>query len=131
MTKRKFIASLDRMTKAYLEAALWATTDNSTPSGGEPLDANYDIGDFTLKALQEAKADCENFYQDNEYDLANAGLNMEEIGHNFFLSRNGHGSGFFDLPLLGETKNRLQKSAKVWGTSEPYVGDSGLLYWGG
>ena len=28
-------------TIAYVEAALWSSTDNADESGGEPLDANY------------------------------------------------------------------------------------------
>ena len=37
------ITELDDFTRAYLEAILWAETDNADDKGGEPLDANYDL----------------------------------------------------------------------------------------
>src|SRR5208282_4942052 len=41
---RKIAANIDKFTQAYIVAALWSSNDNSDPSGGEPLDSNYDIG---------------------------------------------------------------------------------------
>ena len=31
--------TLDRFTASYIEAALWSSMDESTPAGGEPMDA--------------------------------------------------------------------------------------------
>ena len=36
---------LDDFTLAYIECALWASNDDSTPQGGDPLDSNYGIDD--------------------------------------------------------------------------------------
>lgn len=50
--------SLDTFTKVYIETALWSSTDESTPQGGEPLDHNYsasDISEETGIAMDEKK----------------------------------------------------------------------------
>ena len=44
---------LDAFTLAYIEAALWSSNDDSTPQGGEPLDANYGIKDIDPDTLEK------------------------------------------------------------------------------
>ena len=102
-TKSQLLNSLDAFTKAYLECALWSSMDNANARGGEPLDANYDVSDFTIKALEKCVADCADFQTAQRENLAQAPyINNEEYraseraGHDFWLSRNGHGAGFFD-----------------------------------
>jgi hypothetical protein len=53
-------------------------------------------------------------------------------GHDFWLTRNGHGAGFWDRnynpsPLYYACQN-LSGAAKAWGEASLYVGDDGLLY---
>src|SRR6187399_2143255 len=80
---------LDVFTKAYIEAALWSSNDNSDESGGEPLDKNYGLDDIAEETLEEMVRDCENFQRENEkyipVDL------LSNAGHDFWLTRNGHG----------------------------------------
>jgi hypothetical protein len=58
------IDDLDEFTRAYLECALWASTDNGyfgegdarnnergQETGGDPLDDNFGIEDFASEAL--------------------------------------------------------------------------------
>ena len=52
---------LDDFTRGYLECALWSSTDNSRDDGGDPLDDNYGIEDFSESALRESVADCKAF----------------------------------------------------------------------
>ena len=49
---------LDEFTLAYVEAALWSSNDDSTPQGGEPLDANYGIDDIDPDTLAAMIEDC-------------------------------------------------------------------------
>ncbi len=86
---------LDDFTQHYLVAALWSSTDNSNEQGGEPLDANYDLSDLSVAALQSAKEDCECFQKDNATWLDHAGT-TEQNGHDFWLTRNQHGAGYWD-----------------------------------
>ena len=110
---------------AYIECALWSSTDNSDESGGHPLDDNYGPEDLSPEALAEFKRDCEGFQESNTADLA--GIDPEQAGHDFWLTRNGHGAGFWDRGL-GERGERLSKASKVYGSVDLMVGSDGLIH---
>jgi hypothetical protein len=121
---------MDAFTKAYIEAALWSSTDESTPQGGEPLDANYDITDIAPEALARMQADCAAFQAVNEADIYDydAGKNAELAGHDFWLTRNHHGAGFWDGDWQEEIGKRLTASAHAFGECNLYIGDDGKVY---
>jgi len=104
----------------YLEAALWSSYDNSDDSGGEPLDRNYSLDDFTKEALRKAKKDCDAFVKDNQSDLNETGASDSRNGHDFWLTREGHGAGFWDRGY-GAIGERLTKAAEVYGDANIYV----------
>jgi len=115
------IAELDAFTLAYLEAILWAETDNTDESGGEPLDSNYSIYDFDPASLDKAVEDCRRFQEENAADLARYNhpdwTAAELGGHDFHLTRNGHGAGFWDRTdcLPQEARDRLTAAAQKYG----------------
>jgi len=115
---------LDSFTRSYFETALWSSTDKSTPQGGEPLDENYSVEDIAPETRAKMIADCADF-QDRYASLLAAAENIdsERAGHNFWLSRNGHGAGFFDDDL-----NELQDAAESYGEFNLYVGDDGQIH---
>jgi hypothetical protein len=129
---------IDTFTVAYLQCVLFAETDNSDDNGGEPLDRNYDLGDFTVQAIEVAKADCEKFQADNLDDILKTPdwhgsdsytcegyLGLECAGHDFWFTRNGHGVGFWDKEYYTkEEKNRLTKAAEAFGECSLYITDS-------
>lgn len=118
---------LDTFTRAYVECALWSSTDNTTPQGGEPLDANYDIDDIDGDTLAQMVLDCRLFRADVHADLELSRLPDSRAGHDFWLNRNGHGSGFWDEgsdPCF----SRLSDAAHVYGSFDLYVGDDGKVY---
>jgi hypothetical protein len=53
--------TIDKFTASYIEAALWSSMDESTPEGGEPMNANYTISDLAPETLERMKADCAAF----------------------------------------------------------------------
>ena len=81
--------TLDTFTKAYIIAALWSSTDDHE----EPLDSNYSADDLAPETLQQMITDCQKF-QSQAGELIKDDL--ERAGHDFWLTRNGHGSGFWD-----------------------------------
>jgi hypothetical protein len=119
-TKTDLIASLDAFTIACLECALWSSTDGSTESGGEPLDANYTIDDMTVDAIRSLQRDCRSFTAHHGQDIDRAGLTLQQAGHDFWLTRNGHGTGFWDRGL-GEIGERLSKASKAYGSCDLQV----------
>lgn len=117
---------------AYVTIALWSSMDESTPNGGEPMDANYSRKDIAPKTLSKMKRDCQDFFMrwGGTIDLAmntKSGYTVEHAGHDFWLTRNGHGSGFWDQDL-GEVGDILTHAAKELGEFGLYVGDDGQIY---
>lgn len=113
------------MLEHYLIAVLWAETDNTRDSGGDPLDKNYCASDFAPEALKQAKEDCAKFYLDNATLLE--GIDAEQAGHDFWLTRRGHGAGFWDRGL-GERGEKLTKACKKFEDVHAIVGDDNKIY---
>ena len=128
---------IDNFTHGYIVAALWSTNDESTEAGGEPLDKNYDAEDIASETLERIVADCEKFQRENAADLVlyrdmreydpSQGTIDEYAGHDFWLTRNGHGVGFWDRGL-DELGDRLSDAAHKFGETNLYVGDDGKIY---
>jgi hypothetical protein len=116
---------IDEFAEAYLDCALWASTDNSTEQGGEPLDANYDLTDIHPDSLATMLAECRLFLDDNAEDI---GPRYSQAGHDFWLTRNGHGAGFWDGDWPSDTGQRLTDAAHVWGSVDLYLGDDGRIH---
>lgn len=116
---------MSKFLNAYIVCALWSSTDESTTSGGEPLDKNYSAEDLAYETLETMRQECSDFQAANEEDLAQAG-DDEQNGHDFWLTRNGHGAGFWDRNY-GEVGRRLTEAAHSWGERSLYVGDDGLI----
>jgi hypothetical protein len=119
---------LDNFTAAYIECALWSSTDDE----GEPLDALYDYQDFSPETIAQMIEDCKAFQQSNRelIDSADYGSRAskdEYAGHDFWLTRNRHGAGFWDRNL-GKIGERLTESAHAYGEINLYIGDDGKIY---
>ena len=116
---------MDRFTTAYIETALWSSTDNSDDSGGNPLDNNYCIKDIAPETLATIMEDCEAFQQAHADDIAG---NLEQAGHDFWLTRNHHGAGFWDGDWPDDVGERLTEASDVYGSVDLYIGDDGLIW---
>lgn len=128
----------------YLTAALWSTHDYRYPEGeevdgddynGEPFDSWAGIEDCTDRLIVHALADCSAVMAEvgKAFDrycarIGSAGDGSsaaERFGHDFWLTREGHGCGFWDrgLDTLGEY---LSDVARRYGSvslySQPVAG---------
>ena len=112
---------LDEFTRDYLTAMEW-------------MDVNSDhmpemTGDETWSAelIEKAKEDCESFQETNAADLA---VYREKTGNSggvdFWLTRNGHGVGFWDRGL-GAVGSRLSAAASVFNCVDVYRSDDGEI----
>lgn len=121
--------------RAYIEAALWSSTDYADDSGGEPLDLNYDHTDISAETLDQMLQDCAAFllkvdHLINFQTCRHKGCSeYAYAGHDFWLTRNGHGAGFWDGDWEDEAGKQLTKIAKEFGTFDLYIGDDGQI-WG-
>lgn len=123
---------LDRFTTAYIECALWSSTDED----GDSLDGQYDITDLSPEAIASIVEDCKDFQEAQANLLAQASelsshnpewSYEEQAGHDFWLTRNRHGAGFWDRGL-GEVGRKLTEATHVYGSSDLYVGDDGKIH---
>lgn len=134
---------MDDMVRAYLECALWTGIDEQPDgNGGPPLDEKYAIEDFAPVAITQAERDCAAFRGAVSgedwiaYATAMTGPKADGgdwwsgeafAGHDLWLTRNGHGAGFWDRGL-GSLGTRLTEAAHVMGNCDVYVGDDGKVY---
>lgn len=115
---------LDEFTRAYMVAALWSSNHTDGEHAGEPLDSVYSIDDISDEWRAQAIADCRDFQRAKRVDLAKAyelyGTAEDPhgyAGHDFWLTRNRHGAGFWDRGLL-DVGDRLAEAARLCGTVE-------------
>lgn len=125
LTQEQFIAS-------YIETALWATNDDD----GSPLDsAKYADAELADSTLERFKADCAAFsakYAAIVAELDDSVLRSfppdTHIPHDFWLTRNGHGAGFWDGDYPKAQGDALTALAHSFGECDLYVGDDGKVY---
>lgn len=132
---------VEEFIRSYVGAMLWSTTDEDVYKDGEGpddcLDARYSIDDLTEETLNDVIEECVKFIDSvqlkiketkGQGDYANPQWTfMERCGHDFALTRNGHGAGFWDRGL-GELGEQLTEACKSYGESCWYVGDDGHIY---
>ena len=116
--------SLQEFTQACFECAEWA----------ESGEIDFSDHEWSRDFRAQLEADCQSFWQsygylieridpDNEYSSA------ELAGHDFWLTRNGHGAGFWDRGgLWGTHEDALVKGAETYDELSLYLGDDGLIY---
>ena len=86
----------DEITKAFIACALWSSIDYETD---EPMDSNYIVSDIDKHGLKKAAACVSDFLQKAVLlgrESIPRGYGVDQIGHDLWLSINGHGAGFFD-----------------------------------
>ncbi len=119
---------MDSFTRQYIETALWSSNDNADDSGGEPLDANYSISDIDPATRDRMIEDCADFQKDFGHLIDEGGGDYGQAGHDFWLTRNGHGAGFWDGDWPEPQAEALTEASKDFGEYNLYVGDDGAIY---
>lgn len=117
-------SDLDDFTRGYFEAMEFTDCN-------EDREEMVDAVAFSPALVESAKSDCRDFQESNEALLARycevTGRDMESAGVDFWLTRNGHGAGFWDRgcdPCL----DALTRESKVYGSVDLYCGDDSLIY---
>ena len=134
---------VDQMVEAFIAALLWAglsdVLEEGQEEGGNTMsfeDAGFDSEDIHPDALAEIYHDCEEFYETHRcildyirtHGVGTAGrYGAEQCGHDFYLTREGHGTGFWDrgLDAIGQI---LSDASKPYGSVDAYVGGDGKIY---
>ena len=125
---------IEQFINGYITAALWSSMGDD----GEPLDATHALEDLAQETRGAMESDCRKFFEQCNDDLweykekraipIDAEYTASDCaGHDFWLTRCGHGAGFWDRGI-GETGNRLTDAAEKFGNVDLYVGDDGKVY---
>jgi hypothetical protein len=136
----------------YLETILWAECCHlPVPEGGlvngymdvgedhllhgifeqDCLDDHFDIEDFSVESLIKARADVDQFFK----RIQTAGLlgqareyyDDSHIAYHFWLTRQGHGAGFWDGDY-GDIGDQLAHIADLSGDVIYLVGEDGKIH---
>lgn len=106
------------MLNQYLATALWT----------EELD-HLGISDFSESDIEVATLELQHFLELAGSFLEGSPATASDIGHDFWLSRNGHGVGFWDRPELYGTQGKvLTDLAETYRPAHVFVTDSGAPY---
>jgi hypothetical protein len=112
----------------YITAALFSEIGDN----GAPLDHRYGCADISSEAMETMKADCAAFKDSSAYRFYAGSANTDRrAGIDFWLTRNGHGAGFWDGDWGDVAGEALTAASKVFGECSLYEGDDGKLYCGG
>ena len=123
------IDDLDEVVNHYTMAALWSSVDDDQT----PLDDDRYENRLAIETQAQFRDDCEKFIRLVEhlnlapYDRAMSCSLSAGVGHDLWLTRNGHGAGFWDRsdhPVV----DTLTGYAHSMGEFSLYVGDDGLIY---
>ena len=111
----------------YVIAALWSSCDDE----GNSLDNDHGPEGIGEETMREMREDCAAFMRTNAADLAAmmeaTGRDMSSMGHDFWLTRNGHGVGFWDRGA-GDLGDRLTDACEAYGGVDLLIGDDGKLH---
>lgn len=117
----------DKATRQAIITILWSEVD----SNSEPLDENYgpeDVAPEARAALRESVRDFLSLVVVAGSKEARTIVfrDLEQAGHDFILTRNHHGAGFWDRGY-GDAGDELTKFAHTFGELSVYVDDAGRL----
>lgn len=121
---------LDPFTEAYI-MCMYFTDSCDYEEGAEDNEGMFDVEDeLSEEALNLVKTECEDFQKNP--DLARCyeefpWYGPDRAGHDFWLTRNHHGAGFWDRGL-GGLGTKLTQAAQAYGGCDAYRGDDGKVY---
>lgn len=149
------------MLTGYVDAAMWSESlgdevaayigGNAMPDTS--LSAVFDLGDIAEETLAKMRADVEDFFRANRAALLKWYADPSYAGHDFWLTRNGHGTGFWSRGHVGAVMGaeyrkaqnidvaeqrrrvarnaaltRLSEASKSYGETSLYVGDDDRIH---
>ena len=127
------IASTDVQTfmRAYLDCALWLGHDDTREAdpndGSIDLRGDYDLDDLTPETRARVLEDCTAFHSAHYDAIAR---DVDQAGHDFYLTRNGHGAGFWDGDWP-EGGRALTEACRPYGDFTLVLQDDGKIgHWG-
>lgn len=124
--------TIERTYRQYVATALWSCVDSDDFDGGATLDEKYDVDDISDELREQMRADLTDFIGSNREVIdrviaSRDDYDITSVAHDFWLTRNSHGAGFWDRGF-GDDGKHLSEMASAHGSVDIYAGDDGKLY---
>lgn len=130
----------DDFARAYIQSALWTGVEYKHGDPRADSDRAHEFAplDIRPETLREMIADCAAFVTANRA-LIEAAIATGEVacgpdfdewgraGHDFWLTRNGHGAGFWDGDWPEPQAAALSQAARAFGDYDLAMGDDGSV----
>lgn len=114
---------MDKFTEGYIECAVWSCTNPA----GTPLDVMG--AELAPETIERMVADCAKFQAENAELLNQVASPEDWKGHDFWLTRNHHGTGFWSRDHIAQpVSEALTKASDAFGECDLYIGDDGRIY---
>ncbi len=124
MSQPLYNPALEKFLASYIETALWSETDDA----GIPFDnSKYASLEFAPETVERMTADCARFIELCA-PILDATTTLYPVAHDFWLTRNHHGAGFWDGDYPESIGKALTDLAHSFGECDLYIGDDGKLY---
>ena len=110
---------IKRMIEGYLDAALWVGVWDADGD----LVHGLTVADIDSATLREAESDVADFARSMWSILSTTepwATMPEQAGHDFYLTRNGHGAGFWDRGT-GAAGDELSDAARPYGSVDWFL----------
>ena len=108
-------SELNEFTRHYVVAALWTSEPEDEATSGDFEQYGLSLVENVSEDwLEQAAKDCAKFQAENEGSLELAGSDRQN-GHDFWLTRNRHGVGFWDRGYPKEVGDWLTKASEAFG----------------
>lgn len=130
--------NLDQFVRGYIDALLWSEWQETDEGKSIPLDKHYSATDVHPDSLKRIRLDCEQFLADaeplitDESRLARIdpeqGTLWDYAGHDFLLTRNRHGAGYWDGDWRNPEADELTRLAEGFPDCTAYVGDDNMVH---
>ena len=115
---------LSKLVSEYREAMVWADTPDDERDAWAGAELSPD-------ALAKSHNDCRSFYERAQPIIEELGDGETyHYGHDFWLTRQGHGAGFWDGDYPEPAATKLTELAQTFGESYLYLGDTGKIHLG-
>lgn len=126
------MTNTEKAAQAYKEAALWTEEElmreDLEGTDKEGAEFAYTIWDFTREASDSIEAEVDRFITDALLlDVLDDDEDYEQFGHDLWLTRNGHGTGFWDRGT-GSKGEALTEAAKELGEATIWPVGNHIMY---
>lgn len=126
--------NLETFTDGYIKTAIWSSVSDDSEEE-MPITDNHNKNDIDKETLEHMEKTCRLFFEiggyneimKSETDLPSDSKDKYDVaGHDFWLTQNGHGAGFWD----GDWPNgeKLTELSDKFDGNNLYVGDDEKIH---